>query len=422
MGFFDRFKKKRTVVSEKEVHDTRQQEFQKKFEQNLKYISQTEISVETIERQFVEDARHHRMPVGKAHFPTGRVIVADPLAYLPSGKYSPELEIRIPKGNYPVDVSIYQGDDIGVRMCTTRLRVKNTKPVRYVCATPTRETAVAANEKEVMSGFPVDAGMMTICDAKVADEYREFLDKWYEENPGKNHYDDYFAEFFARSYEMWPSMQREGGDFMVWINPDHHRNMIMVASGFGDGFYQSFIGYDENGDICQIIVPMVNPEIFEDKSRMFSYGVPLPVTMKSEVERVAAGVNQYFHVEQQGGKKVAEQLNDAVDTLLGGTSYPSDYSDIKDVAIALGARYGCAFERVRNWKWMLVGNSAEDAEVCIVSPDENYCIFPFSYMLKILQGKNIGPDGNNDNTVLLLWNMTENIDEKPQGKKLVPLS
>lgn len=245
--------------------EERRKKFQAYFEKNLKYISQTEISVEKIERQFAKDGICRRMPLGKAHFPTGRVVVADPLAYLPSNKFSPELEIQIPKGAYPVDVSIYQSEDIGSYMCTTRLRVKDTKVVRYVCAASTKESATAANDKEAMSGFPVDAGMMTICDAKVAEEYREFLDQWYRENPGKNHYDDYFADFFAQSYEMYPSLQRKGGDFIMWINPIRHRNMPMVASGFGDGFYISYIGYDKNDEICQVIVPMVNPELFENE-------------------------------------------------------------------------------------------------------------------------------------------------------------
>ncbi len=77
--------------------EEKQKRLQKQFEKNLKYISQMEISVETIEKQFVNDNKHHCMPVGKAHFPTGRIIVADPLAYLPSNEYSPELEIKIPK-------------------------------------------------------------------------------------------------------------------------------------------------------------------------------------------------------------------------------------------------------------------------------------------------------------------------------------
>jgi len=37
----------------------------------------------------------------------------------------------------------------------------------------------------------------------------------------------------------------------------------MTASGFGDGFYQSYWGYDEKNEICELIVPMVNPELYD---------------------------------------------------------------------------------------------------------------------------------------------------------------
>ena len=38
--------------------------------------------------------------------------------------------------------------------------------------------------------------------------------------------------------------------------------MVMIASGLGDGFYSAYYGYDSAGEICQIIVPMVNPSLF----------------------------------------------------------------------------------------------------------------------------------------------------------------
>ena len=45
-------------------------------------------------------------------------------------------------------------------------------------------------------------------------------------------------------------------------NPDTGSKMVMIASGFGDGFYNSYYGYDAENEICEIIVPMVNPDIF----------------------------------------------------------------------------------------------------------------------------------------------------------------
>lgn len=47
---------------------------------------------------------------------------------------------------------------------------------------------------------------------------------------------------------------------------------------------------------------------------------------------------------------------------------------------------------------------------------------PMNYMQNILTNKNIGLDGNNDNTILLLFNMLNNIDDNPKDKKYMPLS
>lgn len=113
-----------------------------------------------------------------------------------------------------------------------------------------------------LDGFPVDAGLICFCDAQTAEEHRVFIDKWVTDNPGLNQYDDYFAAFFAKSYQALPEYQREGGDFIEWANPNTGNRLVMIASGFGDGFYNSFYGYDAEGEICEIIVPMVNPSFF----------------------------------------------------------------------------------------------------------------------------------------------------------------
>lgn len=114
-----------------------------------------------------------------------------------------------------------------------------------------------------MSGYPVDAGVMCFCDSKVAAEYADFLAKWHRENPRKNHYDDYFAEFFAESDKKLPQFQCEDGDFIEWAVPETGNRIVMISSGFGDGFYQCFWGYDESGEICELIAPLMDPDIFE---------------------------------------------------------------------------------------------------------------------------------------------------------------
>ncbi len=235
------------------------------FERNLKYISKTEVDAEKIARQFVKTETRFFLTVGTVDVPSGKVVVADPLAYL-SGEHiiAPVLEREIPKGSYPAEVAICRNRNVGIRMCTARLKIKDTAALRYELAKSEEETAAFKASDGIMHGFPVDAGMMCFIDAGAAKNYAEFLDKWHKENPKKNHYDDYFAAFFAESDKALPAYQREGGDFIAWTNPDSGERMVQISSGFGDGFYQSFWGFDESGEVCELIVPMVDPDIFDD--------------------------------------------------------------------------------------------------------------------------------------------------------------
>lgn len=143
-----------------------------------------------------------------------------------------------------------------------KIKNKKTRAVKYELALPTKDSAAFTSKDEIISGFPVDAGMTCICDEKTAKEYKEFLDDWYKENPNGNHYDDYFANFFKESEQKLPQFQREDGDFIEWKNPKTNSKLVMVASGFGDGFYQSYWGYDESNEICELIIPLVNPDLF----------------------------------------------------------------------------------------------------------------------------------------------------------------
>ncbi|MCM1101003.1 MAG: DUF4241 domain-containing protein [Acetatifactor muris] len=235
------------------------------FELNLEYIRNTELDVDKIRGQFVKTNSRFFLTVGTVDVPSGRVVVADPLCYM-SGDHviAPVLEQEIPAGSYPAEVAICRNEYVGIRMCTARLKIRETAAARYELATPVPETAAFKAKDGSMSGFPVDAGMMCFIDAEGAKTYEQFILNWHKQNPGGNHYDDYFAVFLAKSAQELPQYQSGDGDFMEWTNPVNGERMVQIASGMGDGFYQCFWGYDESGEICELVVPMVDPDIFED--------------------------------------------------------------------------------------------------------------------------------------------------------------
>lgn len=233
--------------------------------QNMKYIT-SPADPEKIAGQFVMTQSRYFLTIGVVDVPSGRVIVSDPLVYLPGNRgTAPILEKEIPKGTYRVEIAILRSRKIGIRVCTARMKIKETPAVRYELAIPTKETAEpSSNEDGVVCGFTVDAGLISFIDADGAAAYRKVDKEWWDSHPGGNRYDDYFKELFEKSYELLPDFQREGGDFIQWINPENNERMVMVSSGLGDGYYLCFWGYDEDGDICELTVPMLDPDIFED--------------------------------------------------------------------------------------------------------------------------------------------------------------
>lgn len=242
---------------------------EKLFKENCKFISKTELDAEFIKRQFVKTETRDHIVIGEVSLPTGKIRVGDPLAYMCTGSYTPELQRTVKTGIYPVEIAISRTPVASVRISTARVRFSHKTAVRYELAEPTPETTAFKCSDGDLTGFPVDAGMMSFMDSAVMEEYIGFIDKWHEENPDGNHYDDYFADLFSDSYEKMPDYQRGGGDFIQWTVPGTNHSLVMLCSGFGDGFYQCYWGIDDNGEVCELTVPLVNSDMVDEANKEF---------------------------------------------------------------------------------------------------------------------------------------------------------
>lgn len=143
----------------------------------------------------------------------------------------------------------------------------------------------------------------------------------------------------------------------------------------------------------------------------FEYVGELPQEIKSEVDRMNTLTPKLFNIVSKNGKEIATEIYNIVNNILNTHNFPKEYSGIDDVAVALGIYFGNAICNYYKWSWKMLGNSAETSAVSIVSPKENYSIQPMNYMQRILTN-------SNDNTILLLFNMLNDIDDNPKDKKV----
>ncbi|MBR6044199.1 MAG: DUF2185 domain-containing protein [Ruminococcus sp.] len=243
-------------------------DYRKLWNDNLAFISGSSLDPVKIAGLFTDtDSRAH-LTIGIVDVPSGKVRVGDPLAYMCTGSASPVCGAEIAPGAYPAELSVVYTPFDTVRITSSRLKVKDTEAVRYEVASAAPGTEAFRSSDGCFAAFPVETGTMAFADAGVSEDYIRFIREWHAAHPDGNHYDDYFAELFMRSSMELPDYQRADGDFIEWTVPGSGR-MVMNATGFGDGMYQLFCGYDSAGEICELIVPLVDPEVMENAGKEF---------------------------------------------------------------------------------------------------------------------------------------------------------
>ena len=192
--------------------------------------------------------------MGTVTFPTGKIIVCDPLVYL--DKNAMPYREKVPVGTFMLETLAAEMEEGGFRYIATRIRFTEEEAAYYELAlTGTEDLSDWKNFDYI--GFAVDAGLATVADVKVRDAYCKFESDWYEKNPEGNIYDDFFADIFARSYEAAPRFQREGGDWINFTIPGTSYRLPMIQNGFGDGCYPVYFGYDRAGNLCRMVMEYI---------------------------------------------------------------------------------------------------------------------------------------------------------------------
>ena len=206
-----------------------------------------------------------RLLIGAVSLPSGKVIVCDPLAGL-SARNNPYF-LTVPPGEYKTELAVVVPDESGdcARYAAARVRFSEAEAVCYVEALTGSEDLSGVNEQGDGFGFSVDAGVACICDAQTHDAFLVFEKEWAKEaGEDANLFDDYFDDLLTESYQKNPQYQREGGDWLNWQIPGTEFHVPIFQSGFGDGLYPVWFGYDMDGNICSLVVQFIDIEAAYD--------------------------------------------------------------------------------------------------------------------------------------------------------------
>ncbi len=193
------------------------------------------------ETGFVGEAKEERYPlkvvrIGEIEITSGRVLLADPFVMSVHDK---PLAVSVRPGRYPVDLALADTGKGGMRVALARLLLSPTPAVHWEIAVTDGQDVRSLNGDDVF-GYDVDAGTGAFVDASIPawlatrfsptdhEEYEAMQDDWVARGEAA-------AETFDIPY-VFALIERLG-----------ESDAAMFSSGWGDGFYASWIGYGADG-------------------------------------------------------------------------------------------------------------------------------------------------------------------------------
>jgi hypothetical protein len=185
----------------------------------------------------VETVPFRVVDAGTLKLPSGKVCAADPFVALADAKPFTQ---AVPAGAFPVRLAVADFPSGGTRVAFARVDFTKAPVVHWAMAVIEGQDVATLKPDEIF-GYGVDAGTGSFFDPVAGRVAAELLEA--DEN----------------AWEAWQSEGEANGpkaigpySFLLDL-PLGEANAVMFHSGWGDGFYASWFGYDKDGNVAALV-------------------------------------------------------------------------------------------------------------------------------------------------------------------------
>jgi len=194
---------------------------------------------------------YDRFFAGNLILSTGEVVCTDPM-YKELGL--PQTWVAKP-GIYPVYLYIGIDSNFSGRVAYAELNIKDEIPAYWELSLISEKSLTNEFEKKMNGMYPVENGLSSFTDYSTWKVYTKEITDFYKLNKDGNYYNDILESHFKANANI-PSSSR-GEDWINYKPTKANGNIIMFGSGWGDGLYPRYIGYDKNGQVIILITDFI---------------------------------------------------------------------------------------------------------------------------------------------------------------------
>ena len=175
--------------------------------------------------------KFHNENIGKLNVVNGQIIACDPFLF----NNDKPFDTLFPKGLFSIELAIAE-ISTDERVGFSRIKFSDKPPIRWTIGVTPDQAPNKLTEEEIY-GYPVDSGTGCFMDTSGGKIYSAYLDQ--KEDNYNNVIEEMEVTYkHTRSWLLW---DREGF------------NVAMFSTGWGDGLYASYIGYDDENLICRLV-------------------------------------------------------------------------------------------------------------------------------------------------------------------------
>lgn len=174
--------------------------------------------------------------LGRLKIVSGKIVACDPLLF-----HKKTFEQTVPIGEYPLFVWFDEENQIAA----AELKLAESTPVRWEMAIKPGQKIEELKEGEIF-GYPVDTGLGCFADVEAIINL-EKIEAELAEELGEDFislYDDLVEDVLIQNDDVWGNLE---------VCKNSGLNIIMFNSGYGDGFYASYWGFDEEDRIVSLV-------------------------------------------------------------------------------------------------------------------------------------------------------------------------
>ena len=171
--------------------------------------------------------------IGDLYLPTGHIVACDPLTLWQAAPFIQTVQ----PGHYPVSLSLIKlPDERWKHVALAKVTFKNERPIAWKMALKPGQDVAELGEDEFF-GYGVDTGTGAFLDAQTVEPLQSSV---------KTHFDDMVETLSHTCTEPTKGAT-------IRLDDATGINFAAFSSGFGDGSYPSYWGYDVDGGVVCLV-------------------------------------------------------------------------------------------------------------------------------------------------------------------------